>query len=83
MKAIWTYLADKLSIPVAELNKENIHSKMTEKGIDDALIQKLIDTLNTCEYASYAPNTGQQEMGNLYEDAVDAIGKVEDHFKRR
>ena len=83
MKAIWTYLADKLSISVAELNKENIHSKMIEKGIDESLIQKFIDLLNTCEYASYAPNTGQQEMGNLYEDAVDAIGKVEDHFKRR
>ena len=83
MKAVWTYLSDKLSIPVAELNKENIQSKMNAQNIDNELIDKFTRILNTCEYASYAPNSGQQEMGNLYEETVDAISRTEEHFKKK
>ncbi|MFV0390371.1 MAG: BatD family protein [Paludibacteraceae bacterium] len=83
MKAVWTYLSDKLSIPVAELNKDNISSKMASRGYDGELIGQFTEILNTCEFASYAPNTGQQEMGNVYEDAADAIGKVEQHYKTK
>ena len=83
MKAVWTYLSDKLSIPVAELNKENIRSAMSIKNIDTELIDNFITILNTCEYASYAPNSGQQEMGNLYEETAEAISKMEEHFKKK
>lgn len=83
MKAVWTYLSDKLSIPVASLNKENIAAEMTERGIDNELTNQFTNILNTCEYASYAPNSGQQEMGNLYEETIEAIGKVEEYFKKK
>ena len=83
MKAVWTYLSDKLSIPVAALNKENIAAEMTERGIDNELTNQFTNILNTCEYASYAPNSGQQEMGNLYEETIEAIGKVEEYFKKK
>lgn len=83
MKAVWTYLSDKLSIPVAELNKENISSKLEEREVDSDTITQFTDILNTCEFASYAPSSGVREMGNVYEDAADAIGKIEQHFRRR
>lgn len=83
MKAVWTYLSDKLSIPVAELNKENISSQLAARNVDDEVIEQFSTILNTCEYASYAPNTGQYEMGNVYDDAVDAISKVEQHFRKK
>ena len=83
MKAVWTYLSDKLSIPVAALNKENIAAEMTERGINNELTDQFTNILNTCEYASYAPNSGQQEMGNLYEETIEAIGKVEEYFKKK
>lgn len=83
MKAVWTYLSDKLSIPVASLNKENIAAEMTERGINNELTDQFTNILNTCEYASYAPNSGQQEMGNLYEETIEAIGKVEEYFKKK
>ncbi len=83
MKAVWTYLSDKLSIPVAELNKENISSKLAARNVDGEIIEQFSNILNTCEFASYAPNTGQQEMGNVYDDAIDAISKVEQHFRKK
>ncbi len=83
MKSVWMYISDKLSIPVAELNKDNVQSKMMQQGIDEELIGKFKQILDTCEFASYAPNTGQLEMGNLYQDAIDAITLVEDFYKKR
>ena len=83
MKAVWTYLSDKLSIPVAELNKENIRFKMEAKGIETDLIEDFTNILHTCEYASYAPGSGQLEMGNFYQETVEAISKVEEHFKKK
>lgn len=83
MKAVWTYLSDKLSIPVASLNKENIETEMTVRGISNDLTDVFTNILNTCEFASYAPNSGQQEMGNLYEETIEAIGKMEEYFKKK
>ena len=83
MKAVWTYLSDKLVIPVAELNKDNIRLKMNEKGMEKEVTDNFTNILNTSEYASYAPDTGRQEMGNLYGETVDAISRMEEHFKKK
>ena len=83
MKAVWTYLSDKLVIPVAELKKDNIRLKMNEKGMEKEVTDNFTNILNTCEYASYAPDSGRQEMGNLYGETVDAISRMEEHFKKK
>ena len=83
MKAVWTYLSDRLSLPVAELNKDNISSKLDAREVEPVIIKQFTDILNTCEFANYAPNSGIQEMGNVYEDAADAIGKVEQLFRKK
>ena len=38
-RAAWTYLSDRLSIPTADLNKENIASLLHQKGVSDSLIE--------------------------------------------
>lgn len=77
MKAVWTYLSDKLIIPVSAINKEIVIDILKEKNVDDLLIRKLTNILNTCEFARFAPNTGQQEMGNLYEETIQVISNLE------
>lgn len=83
LKAVWTYLSDKLSIPVSTLTKEHVQFELKNKNIKDELTEKILEILNTCEYARYAPNTGQQEMGNLYQDAINAISEMEENFRKR
>lgn len=83
MKATWTYLSDKLSIPVASLTKERVEDGLTAIKVDAILINQFLQILNTCEYARYAPNSGQQEMGNLYDDTINAISSLEDIFKKQ
>ncbi len=82
LKAVWTYLSDKLAIPVASLNKENVELELTQKGVQPALISKFTDILNTCEFARYAPNSGQQEMGNLYNETLESISNLESFIKK-
>lgn len=82
MKAVWNYLSDKLSMPVASLTKENVSSELEVRGVEKVLIASFIDILNTCEYARFAPNSGQQEMGNLYETSIETISKLENTMRK-
>ncbi len=83
LKATWTYLSDKMSIPVASLTKESVEEGLALIHVDENLINQFIQILNTCEFARYAPNSGQQEMGNLYDDTINAISTLEDIFKKQ
>ncbi|KAB2828638.1 MAG: protein BatD, partial [Paludibacter sp.] len=66
MKGIWTYLSDKLSIPVAELTREKVIAVLQEKNVEAGLATSCIEVLNECEFARYAPNAGQQQRDQLY-----------------
>lgn len=82
MKAVWNYLSDKLTIPVASLTKENVSTELELRGVEQDLIKAFIDILNTCEYARFAPNSGQQEMGNLYQTSINTISKLENTMRK-
>jgi len=82
LKATWTYLSDKLSIPVSSLTKDRVESELTAHNVESKLINQFSNILNTCEFARYAPNSGQQEMGNLYAETIQAISDLEEIFKK-
>ena len=76
-RAAWTYLSDRLSIPTAELNKDNIASLLRQKGVSEELITEVKDVLSTAEFARYAPSTGHA-MDDLYKATTNLINKLED-----
>lgn len=82
LKAVWTYLSDKLSIPIAELTKERVESELKGRGVDAFIINRFVKILNTCELARYAPSSGQHEMGNLYTDTIQVISDLEEVIKK-
>lgn len=82
LRALWGYLSDKLSIPQANLTKDNVETELAKYGVDDALIKEFMDILNTCEFARYAPAQASDAMDKLYELTVDAIGKMENTIKK-
>lgn len=83
MNAIWTYLSDKLIIPVAELNKEKVTEVLESRNVSSETLSRLMNILNTCEFARFAPGTGQQEMGNLYEETIGIISELEHSVKNQ
>jgi len=75
--AAWTYLSDRLSIPTAELNKDNIASILVQKGVSEELIKDVNDVLSTAEFARYAPIT-DHGMDDLYTATTNLINNLED-----
>lgn len=82
LKAVWSYLSDKMSIPVSSLTKENVKAELKSRLVDESLIEQLLHILNTCEFARYAPNSGQQEMGNLFEETIGVISDLEGKIRK-
>ncbi len=75
-RAAWTYLSDRLSIPTADLNKENIASILHQKGVGDDLIKAVKDVLSTAEFARYAP-AADHAMDDLYTATTNLINNLE------
>lgn len=83
LKALWGYVGDKLNLPAAELNKENVSEKLQAKGADTSIVQQLVETMNDCEFARYAPGDPSQTMDKIYAAATEAINKMESSIKRK
>lgn len=75
-RAAWTYLSDRLSIPTAHLNKENIAQILANKAVPNTTIQQVLHVLSTAEFARYAP-TSDSAMHELYEDTIKIINQLE------
>ena len=76
-QAAWTYLSDRLSIPTADLNKENIASILAQKGVSESLVAEVKNVLSTAEFARYAPAT-DHAMEDLYTATTNLINNLED-----
>ena len=75
-RAAWTYLSDRLSIPTAQLNKENIAQILSSKSVSQDLITELLHVLTTAEFARYAP-TSDHAMQDMYNDTTKIINQLE------
>lgn len=82
LRAVWGYLSDKLLIPTSELNRENVENELIKQHVDESLVKQYISIIDTCEFARYAPSESNEAMDKLYDDTVDAIGKMENTIRR-
>lgn len=76
-KAILGYISDKFTLPMAELNKETITEKLTQKGASEDLTKRLFEVIDACEEARYAPSTGFTAMESHYKQAINVISEIE------
>ena len=83
LTALWGYLSDKIQIPVSELNKENISAELTNYGANDEVIAAVIEVLNNCEFAQYAPELSGNDMESIYSAAADAMDKLENTKRKK
>jgi len=75
-KALWGFISDKLQIPVSELSKESASQALRSKNISEELITQFTETIDSCEYARFAPGmVGSNE--EIYRRGIDVIVKLE------
>lgn len=83
LKALWGYISDKLSIPVAMLSKENVEQELLKHNVSQVLSDEFIKVLNECEFARYAPGNAAAAMDKVYHAAIDVISKMENSIKKK
>jgi len=83
LRALWGYISDKLSIPLSELNRDNIRSILEKSEVGQEVIDAFIEILDTCEFARYAPASESGEMDRVYKTTLDTISKIENQIKRK
>ncbi len=83
LKALWGYLSDKLSIPVSELNKDNISLRLSQRGVSEDIINEFVKLLNDCEFERYAPiGDKQSAMDHAFNETVKFISTFENTIKK-
>lgn len=80
-QALWGYLSDKFSIPLANLSIDTVNETLIAREVTEETIQKFTDTLNNCEFARFAPGDSQAAMENIYNEAINLITHMEKELK--
>ncbi|TDO00069.1 BatD family protein [Sunxiuqinia elliptica] len=81
LKAFWGYLSDKLSIPVADLNRENATESLKKRQVSSDTINEFIQIVDTCEFARYAPSAVGGTKDELFQQAASLMGKLEKQIR--
>ena len=83
LTAINNYLGDKLNIPISELSHQSIQKTLTQKNVDESLITKALATLETSEYAKYAPGAVSGDLKMVYNDTITLITGIEEQLNKK
>lgn len=81
LRAMWGYISDKFNIPVSNLTKETIREQLYRRGVSASDAEQFCEIISRSDEAQYAPST-DSDMGEVYDDAVAVISKIEDVIKR-
>lgn len=82
MRALWGYIADKLTIPVSELTKDNVQEKLLSHNCAEELANEFLLCLSDCEFARFSPVVDDSlSMENIYNRAAELIGKLDNTLK--
>ena len=81
-RALIGFIADKLTMDMADQSKENIAAALANRGVPTETVDAFTDLLDACEYARYAPDAGHEAMNAHYEQAVSVITAIDASMKK-
>lgn len=80
-RALYGYLSDRLNLPVSDLSKDSITTKLKVRNVSDDACQQLMATLSDCEFARYAPASVSGDLQQVFTRTVELITRIEDEIK--
>ncbi|MBA2612853.1 MAG: protein BatD [Bacteroidetes bacterium] len=83
LMALNSYIGNKLNIPVADLSREKITEVLNKKQVDAQSTAKLVSTLETSEYAKYAPGAVSGDLQQVYKNTVELIADLEEQLNKK
>ena len=82
LNALNKYIGDKFALSIVDLSKEKISEMLLSRNVSEITTKNVIDTLNTCEYAKYAPSAVTGDLKQVYNDTVELISQIENQIKK-
>ena len=83
LMALNSYIGNKLNIPIADLSRERITEVLNKKQVSTDCTTKLIATLETSEYAKYAPGAVSGDLQQVYKNTVELITNLEEQLTKK
>lgn len=82
LNALNKYIGNKFNLSIVDLSKEKISEMLLSRNVTIDTTKNTIDTLNTCEYAKYAPSAVTGDLQKVYNDTVLLISQIEEQIKK-
>ncbi|MES2761993.1 MAG: BatD family protein [Bacteroidota bacterium] len=82
LNALNKYIGDKFALSIVDLSKEKISEMLLSRHVSEETTKNVIETLNTCEYAKYAPSAVTGDLKKVYQDTVELISQIEEQIKK-
>ena len=82
LNALNKYIGDKFALSIVELSKDRITEMLLSKNVKEETAKHVIETLNTCEYAKYAPSSVTGDLKKVYGDTIELISQIEEQIKK-
>jgi hypothetical protein len=83
LNALNNYLSHKLNIPSADLSREKITTTLLNRNVNQDTVGKLISTLDTSEFAKYAPGAVSGDLQAVYKSTVDLVTNIEQQLNKK
>jgi hypothetical protein len=83
LTALNNYLSHKLNIPVSDLSRDTVNKTLLQKQVDEQVLIKLLATIETSEYAKYAPGAVSGDLQSVYKDTVELITGLEQQLNKK
>lgn len=74
-KAVYSFVGDKYGVGTADMNKQYIQTLLTDKGVEEATIKRLLLLMDACEQAQYAPSSADMRQAT-YNEARQVIQQL-------
>lgn len=83
LKAMWGYLGDKFFIDPSGFRRELIQEYFDKNNIDMALLNRLFELLDQCEYIRYAPGKEAEELDQILLRSETILNDLEKNIGKR
>lgn len=82
IRALLQYVSDKLHIPMADLSKDNITLKLSNRNISEKKIEQLKEMLTACEMSLFASINKSDSMKTTFQNAIDWIINIDEDLSK-
>ena len=82
LNALHKYIGNKFNLSIIDLSKDKISDMLLSRNVSIETTKNVIETLNTCEYAKYAPSAVTGDLQKVYNDTVELISQIQEQIKK-